>query len=188
MKCLWAIYWLSAYAGSSPAAHTYLFNMEKPKTQATLCIPINGDEVLLGMKKRGFGVGKYNGFGGKFNFSKDRTIEDTAIRELEEESGLCSKLEYLKKAAEIDFYFPYKSEYDQTVHIYIVSTFSGEPQETEEMAFRWFHRNNIPYPQMWDDDKYWLPLVLERKCLNAKVIFKDVNGENVVDYKEIKLT
>ncbi len=161
--------------------------MNRPTTQATLCIPLKRDQVLLGMKKRGFGVDKYNSFGGKFDPSKDKTIEDTAIRELGEESGLCSKLEHLTKAAEIDFYFPHKPEYDQTVHIYTISIFSGKPQETEEMVFKWFNRNEIPYPQMWDDDKYWLPLVLEGKCLNATVIFKDVNGENLVEHKEIKV-
>ncbi len=31
----------------------------------TLCFFERGDEVLLGMKKRGFGVGLWNGFGGK---------------------------------------------------------------------------------------------------------------------------
>jgi 8-oxo-dGTP pyrophosphatase MutT (NUDIX family) len=161
--------------------------MERPKNQATLCIPLNGDEVLLGMKKRGFGAGKYNSFGGKFDSSKDKTIEDTAVRELEEESGLCSKLEDLTKVAEMDYFYPYKTEWNQTVHIYTISTFSGEPQETEEMAFQWFHRNNIPYHQMWDDDKYWLPLVLEGKCLRGTVISKEEKGEHLVDYKEIRL-
>lgn len=157
--------------------------MLRPTTQATLCIPLKGDEVLLGMKKRGFGVGKYNSFGGKVKLGE--TIEEAALRELQEESGISSQLEHLTKVAEIDFYFPHKPEYDQTVHIYTVSTFSGEPQETEEMAFRWFNRNDIPYHQMWDDDKYWLPLVLEGKCLRGTVVFKDVNGENLVDDKEI---
>lgn len=161
--------------------------MNRPTTQATLCIPLKRDQFLLGMKKRRFGVGKYNGFGGKFESSKDKTIEDTAIRELEEESGLSSQLEHLTKAAEIDFYFPHKPEWNQTVHIYTVSTFSGEPQETEEMAFQWFNRKDLPYHQMWDDDKYWLPLVLEGKCLRGTVIFKEENGKNLVDYKEIEL-
>jgi hypothetical protein len=31
----------------------------------TLCIPIKNNKVLLGMKKRGFGVGRWNGFGGE---------------------------------------------------------------------------------------------------------------------------
>ncbi len=41
-------------------------------------------EVLLGMKKRGFGQGKWNGFGGKVE--PGETVEAAALRELEEES------------------------------------------------------------------------------------------------------
>ncbi len=35
-------------------------------------------EVLLGYKKRGFGVHKWNGFGGKVNASE--SIEEAAVR------------------------------------------------------------------------------------------------------------
>jgi 8-oxo-dGTP pyrophosphatase MutT (NUDIX family) len=38
------------------------------------------------MKKRGFGHGKYNGFGGKVE--KSETISQAAIREMYEESGI----------------------------------------------------------------------------------------------------
>ncbi len=159
--------------------------MERPKNQATLCIPLNGDRILLGMKKRGFGMGKYNSFGGKVNLGE--TVEEATLREFQEESGLCSKQEHLKKMVEIDYFYPYKPEWNQTVHVYIISTFFGEPQETEEMAFQWFNKNEIPYTQMWDDDRYWLPLVLEGKSLRAIVIFKEENGEHLVDYKEIEV-
>ena len=33
----------------------------------TLVFLRDGSKVLLGMKKRGFGAGKWNGFGGKVN-------------------------------------------------------------------------------------------------------------------------
>jgi len=42
--------------------------------------------MLLGMKKRGFGAGKWNGFGGKVE--PGETVEDGAMRELHEEAGL----------------------------------------------------------------------------------------------------
>lgn len=43
-------------------------------------------QVLLGMKKRGFGANKYNGFGGKVE--KGETILEGANRELKEEAGI----------------------------------------------------------------------------------------------------
>ncbi|CAD7935733.1 unnamed protein product [Amoebophrya sp. A120] len=52
------------------------------------------DKILLGFKKRGFGKGKWNGFGGKFEEGKDRTIRDCAARELLEECpGLLTVLD-----------------------------------------------------------------------------------------------
>lgn len=42
--------------------------------------------VLLGLKKRGFGTGKWNGFGGKVE--PGETIRQAAIREMKEEAGI----------------------------------------------------------------------------------------------------
>ena len=55
----------------------------------------NNKEVMLGMKKRGFGQGKYNGFGGKLE--PNETVEEAAVRELEEESGVITEVNSLKK-------------------------------------------------------------------------------------------
>ena len=41
--------------------------------------------VLLGMKKRGFGQGWWNGFGGKLQ--QNETTEECAVRETKEECG-----------------------------------------------------------------------------------------------------
>jgi len=35
------------------------------KMETTLCLLRRNEEILLAMKKRGFGEGKYNGVGGK---------------------------------------------------------------------------------------------------------------------------
>ena len=52
----------------------------------TLLIIHKGDKVLLGMKKRGFGVGRWNGFGGKVD--QGETVENAAKREIFEEAGI----------------------------------------------------------------------------------------------------
>ena len=46
----------------------------------------NNKSILLGMKLRGFGIGKWNGFGGKIEAGE--TIEEGAIREVHEECGI----------------------------------------------------------------------------------------------------
>jgi len=151
--------------------------------QSTLCLLIKEDKILLAMKKRGFGVGKWNGVGGKLDLTKgDKDILATAIRETEEEIGINPK--ELDKVAVLSFYFPYKKEWDQDVHVYLVRDWEGEPRESEEMLPKWFKISELPFDQMWEDDKFWLPKILQGKKLKADFIFKQ--GEKVAQH-DIKI-
>lgn len=150
--------------------------------QATLCLLVkkNQDkrEILLGMKKKGFGMGKWNGVGGKFEPEKDRTIIDTAIRETSEEIG--TKIIDFEKVAVLDFYFPYvpsEEKWDMQVHVFLARNWEGEPIESEEMRPKWFNTEEVPFEEMWDDDKFWLPHILEGKRIKGKFVFQE--GEKV---------
>ena len=150
--------------------------------QATLCFLVNQEEqkILLGMKKRGFGIGKYNGFGGKKK--ENETIEQAAARELREESGVHVEEGLMSKVAELTFYFSLKPEWNQIVHVYLVYGWEGDVQESEEMKPEWFNFSDIPYSKMWQDDKYWLPLLLQGKRVTGTFHFGDDN-ESVVKYE-----
>lgn len=144
--------------------------------EATICLLVKGNqkdkEILLAIKKRGFGVGKWNGVGGKIDFEKgDKNVIDAAIRETEEEIGV--QVKELEKVAILNFTFPYNRAWDQTVHVFLAQNWEKEPVESEEMAPRWFKIHEIPYDKMWDDDKVWLPNILEGKKLKADFIFKE---------------
>ncbi len=134
---------------------------------ATLCIVRSGDKILLGMKKKGFGAGKYNGFGGKVE--PNETVEQGALRELREESGLVAN--DAKKLAELTFKFPHKEEWNQVVHVYVTHSWAGVPVESDEMKPEWFDLTRIPYQQMWIDDEHWLPHVLAGKFVTATFVF-----------------
>lgn len=136
------------------------------KKQLTLCIPVKEGKVLLGMKKRGFGVGRWNGFGGKVEATE--TIEQGAWRELYEEAGIQSGV--LKKLGILDFSFQ-DDEKVLEVHIFKLSDFAGEPVETEEMRPQWFSCNDIPCAQMWPDDHYWFPLFLRDALFKGSFLF-----------------
>lgn len=146
--------------------------------QAALCFLMKNDEILLAMKKKGFGVGKWNGVGGKLDTEKgDKDIIDTVMRETEEEIGV--KIKDPEKVAILSFYFPYvlNKNWDQDVHVFLAKDWEGEPTESQEMLPKWFKLGEIPFEQMWDDDKFWFPHLLEGKKFNAKFIFKE--GEKV---------
>jgi hypothetical protein len=155
---------------------------EKTASQRTICFPIRNDEILLGMKLKGFGAGKYNGFGGKFDSSSgDKTIRDTAIRELEEESMLNANVSDLEYVGLIDFDFPAKPSFNQRVRVYFLRDWDNESEQTEEMRPEWFDIIAVPYAKMWDSDKLWLPSLLEGKKFYAKFIWKEDN-ESVAEY------
>ena len=72
-------------------------------------------EVLMSMKKRGFGEGYWNGLGGKFNPELDSSVEDTPVRESEEEARI--KITRLEKVGTLDFAFPSNPDWDQKARI-----------------------------------------------------------------------
>ncbi|EFJ27207.1 hypothetical protein SELMODRAFT_5768, partial [Selaginella moellendorffii] len=124
----------------------------------TLAIVHKDGRVLLGMKKRGFGEGYFNGFGGKVEDGE--TIEQAAARELEEEAGITPTK--MDKRGILTFHFDDKPV-PWEVHVYHVEHFVGDPCETEEMSPRWFLTQDIPFDKMWKDDPIWYPHFLQGK-------------------------
>ena len=126
--------------------HVFLFN--------------NKNQVLLGMKKRGFGEGKWNGFGGKNK--GDETIIETALRELHEEAWILLNADQVQKAGILHFYWQEKSEWDQDVHIFWWN-YNGDFEETDEMKPQWRDCDKIPYENMWEDDSIWFPKLIAKE-------------------------
>lgn len=132
----------------------------------TLCIVHQSPRVLLGLKKIGFGEGRWNGFGGKVE--QGETIEDAAVREVKEEAGI-DVLDAVKHGV-IDFEFENNPEILE-VHIFRATAFEGEPSESDEMKPEWFDESAIPFDQMWPDDIYWIPMLLAGKKFSGRVLF-----------------
>lgn len=132
----------------------------------TLALVSESERVLLAMKKRGFGEGRYNGFGGKLHAGE--TIEQAAIREMEEEGGI--RPLSLTKVGVLEFSFatvPLELE----VHIFKVIGYEGVVIETEEMRPEWFLWDDVPYDQMWPDDRLWVPLFRVGKLFRGQFLF-----------------
>ena len=145
------------------------------KKLMTLCIIHRHPNVLLGMKKRGFGAGRWNGFGGKV--APEETIEGAAKREMREEAGI--EVNNLSKVGIIEFAFKNDSEILE-VHIFKSDDFSGEPVESEEMKPQWFHVDEIPFEEMWPDDIHWMPLFLSNKKFRGRFLFDKPSDSNSV--------
>jgi mutator protein MutT len=134
----------------------------------TLLFLLRDGEILLAMKKRGFGSGRWNGVGGKIEAGE--TTEQAMIRECQEEIEVTPH--ELRKVAYLDFAFPDGTP-DMCAHVFVSENWEGEPVETEEMAPKWFLRSEIPYAQMWSDDPFWIPQVLDGKLVRGTFTFDD---------------
>ena len=138
----------------------------KPKKIVTLCLIHEHPKLLLGLKKRGFGAGLWNGFGGKVN--PDESVEDAARREFREETGI--EILNMDKYGTLDFEFQ-NGETGLEMHIFKITEYSGYPVESEEMKPQWFNIDEIPFRDMWSDDIYWFPLFLKNKKFTGRFLF-----------------
>jgi ADP-ribose pyrophosphatase YjhB (NUDIX family) len=147
----------------------------------TLCYFLTEDKILLAMKKRGFGEGLWNGYGGKVE--EGETIREAACREIKEESDLDTKEEDLEEVGVIDFFFKDREDWNQRVHIFFIRVWEGIEKETEEMNPKWFDIDSMPTENLWKDDRYWLPEALSGKKIEAKFLFtkdgKDIKEMNI---------
>lgn len=141
-----------------------------------------GRQILLGMKKRGLGANKYNGFGGKFD--EGETAVECAKRETEEECGLRPRT--MEWRAQLLFTFR-DSGGVMRVHVFEASDFDeADLVETEEMAPRWFDCDRVPFRSMWNDDVFWLPLLLDGVRFEAWFDYA-VGGETANTVEEYEL-
>ncbi|KAF9169189.1 Nudix (Nucleoside diphosphate linked moiety X)-type motif 1 [Mortierella sp. AD011] len=142
------------------------------KKVLTLVMVMDKDQqkILLGYKKRGFGAHLWNGFGGKVE--PGETPKEGALRELEEEAGITVKPEKLYKAGILLFLFE-NDPVGLETHVYKAFEHEGQIRECDEMRPQWFNFADIPFDQMWEDDRVWLPKLLQgQDPLFGKMYFK----------------
>ena len=151
--------------------------------ELTLLFLRRDDEILLALKKRGFGEGRWNGVGGKVE--RGETVEQALLREAQEEILVTPTA--FEQVADLTFDEFFKGEPAlMHVHVFIATEWKGTPTETDEMKPDWFKLADIPYDDMWSDDPYWLPLVLENRKIIASFVLdkKDIITSHTV--KEVR--
>jgi mutator protein MutT len=148
--------------------------MDLPIQATTLCMIRNQDSILLAKKKRRFGEGKWNGYGGKVDAGE--SVEQALVREMKEESGI--DIVKFEKRGEMIFHF---ADTVRIVHAYEIMEYSGEEVETEEMIPQWFKLEDIPFDEMWPSDKTWYPLFLERKYFTGEGYFDE--NHNLISFQ-----
>ncbi len=144
------------------------------KDPATLVFVIRDGKILLIHKKTGLGKGKINGPGGKVD--PGESPESCAIRECREELDITvSNLEYCGQHR-----FQFVDGYSIHVWLYRTADFDGVATESVEARPVWFKLDEIPYDQMWEDDRIWLPMLIRRERFLGRWIF---DGDRMLDYE-----
>ena len=145
----------------------------QPEVVATLMFVLQDTEVLLIRKKRGLGAGKINGPGGKIE--GDETPLACAIRETQEEL----LINPLNIRAGGELYFHAEDMPRILAHVFVATDYEGTPTETDEAAPVWFSITDIPFDEMWDDDRLWLPRVLAGESVEGYFTFVE---ETLLDH------
>lgn len=121
--------------------------------QAAACFLIKNNQVLLLRVHYPDGHEIWNGAAGWVE--EGETIEEGITREIKEEIQVDVKKEDLKKEYEYSYNgIPFTA--------YTIKNWIGEPEANERSIkeVRWFNFNEIPYDQMIEDNKNWLPKIL----------------------------
>ncbi len=139
-----------------------------PNMYANLLFVIEGDRVLLIRKKRGLGQGKVNGPGGKLEPGEDALT--SAVREIEEELVIRVPPEACEEMGLLRFQFVD----GLALHcvVFRALTYEGTPTETDEAVPLWFGLDELPFEEMWADDRHWLRRMLGGERFRGDFLFE----------------
>jgi|SRR3989344_7520589 len=121
--------------------------------QTAVCFLIKNNQVLLLRVQYPDGHEIWNGSGGWVE--EGETVEQGIIREIKEEIQIDVNKEDLKK--EYEYLYG-----DIPFTAFTITKWTGEPKANERSIkeIEWFNFNEIPYDQMIEDNKEWLPKIL----------------------------
>ena len=145
-----------------------------PVDVATLVFVVREGQILLIHKKRGLGAGKVNGPGGRLE--PGELPEVCARRELREELSIDTK--NLVRLG--DHRFQFSDGYSIYVHVYRTGEMTGTAMESGEAVPMWVSVDKIPFEEMWEDDRYWLPLLLQGRHFSGYWVF---DGDRMLDHR-----
>ena len=148
------------------------------KKEASLSIveDIENHKFLMIKHQRGINKGCMNFPGGKKE--PFETMEECVVRETFEETGL--KIENPVQVGYIEF--PTKDFY---VYVFRSTKFTGSIHEkADEVNVFWVDEDEIPYEQMREADKNFLPEIISGKYVKRQFIYDDdFHVTQIIDLK-----
>lgn len=146
--------------------------------ELAICHVIKNGSLLLIKGEEGFGKDKWNAPSGEI--VKGEQPQKAAMKHVFQQTGL-----YTTKVVNngtIRLFLNGKNEYSHKLHVFSTKIFSGELKPNIKGEAKWFSNEEVPYYDMWADDKYWLGLVLQGKAFDADFFFDEKN-EKITKYQ-----
>ena len=155
-------------------------------TPVTLCFLLRDagsrTEVLLGLKRTGFGTGKIVGIGG--HVEAGESDAEAVVREVWEEAGVVVRQEDLADAGVVEFLFPTRPDWNMYCRLFTTRRWAGEPAESPEITPEWFDTGALPLHLMWQDAEHWLPAALAGEVHDVVVVLNEDN-ESVASVEKL---
>lgn len=149
--------------------------------RTVLSFVFDGDRLLMIFKKTGQGKGKWNVPGGKIVAGEEELA--AAVRETREETGIVPV--GLAPAGRLEFYFEAGGSWSNVCTVFVAHEHSGELiPETDECTATWISKDELPWDEMWESDRTWIPLVFTRKPFHRIYRFSaddKLLGEEIVE-------
>jgi 8-oxo-dGTP diphosphatase len=146
-------------------------------TPVTLCFLLRdtgcGTDVLLGLKRTGFGAGKIVGIGG--HVEPGESDAEAVVREVWEEVGVVVLQEDLAHAGVVEFIFPAQPQWNMSCRLFTTRRWEGKPSESPEITPEWFDAAALPRERMWQDAEHWLPPALSGETIDVVVVLNEDN-------------
>ncbi len=137
----------------------------KPRETATLMFVRMDGMVLLIRKLQGMGAGLINAPGGRVD--PGETPVQGAVREAQEELHV-TPIDP-QEVGLLEFQFV--DGYSLRCHLFTATAYEGVPTQTEEAIPMWIDEREMPYGQMWADDRIWYPLLMQGRKFHGRFLF-----------------
>lgn len=130
-------------------------------------------EVLLGLKRKGFGTGRVVALGGKIDGAE--TALDAAVREVREESGIVLAPAEVRDAGHITWSFPSRPAWNMAATLFTADAQHSRPVACDEIEPCWYPADDLPWPAMWQDAPHWIPTLLDGRRVDARIVMAGDN-------------
>lgn len=146
--------------------------------QSSCVYLIKDDQWLMlyrNKKENDINFGKYIGVGGKLK--ENETIEECAIREVKEETGLT--VNALKQMGDVLFLYP---DNEEMITIYTCSDYEGTLIDCDEGTLQFVKQDSILNLDLWEGDKIFLRKLMMNESFHLTLQY-DNNG-NLLEVTE----